>query len=221
MNQHPGIIGIKLGMTQLYDSEGSLIPCTVIQAACRVVGKRTEEKDGYNALILGVGEKKPKRTNKAMRTAMEKVGQKVPRYTREVRGSAEYVAGFEIGQELKLEEIFEEGQLVDVQSTSRGRGFTGVVVRHNFKGVNATHGTHEWRRHGGSIGTNMTPGRTLPGKKMAGQHGNATVSVLNQLVVKVIPEQQLLLIGGSVPGARTGLVRVQGAVKRRGGKRKS
>jgi large subunit ribosomal protein L3 len=221
MNHHPGIIGIKLGMTQVHDDEGSLIPCTVILSGCRVVGKRTEDKDGYNALILGVGDKKEKRASKALRTAMEKVGQKVPRFTRELRLSGEQVAAYEVGQVLKLEEIFEEGQLVDVQSTSKGHGFTGVVRRHNFRGVNQTHGTHEWRRHGGSIGTNMTPGRTLPGRKMAGQMGNVTTSVLNQRVVKIIADQQLLLLGGSVPGARNGMVRVQGAVKRRGGKKKS
>jgi large subunit ribosomal protein L3 len=221
MNQHPGVIGIKLGMTQIYDDEGSLLPCTVIQCEARVVGKRTEEKDGYDALIVGIGERKDKRTSKAQRTAAEKVGQKVPRYQREIRATAEHVAQFEIGQELKLEEIFEVGQKVDVQSRSVGRGFSGVMKRHNFAGSKASHGVHEWHRHGGSIGTNMTPGRVMPGMKMPGQHGNRTVSVLNQRVAQIVADKQLLLIAGVVPGANSSLVRVQGAVKRRGGKKKA
>ena len=107
---------------------------------------------------------------------------------------------------------------MDVQGTSRGRGFSGVMRRHNFKGAVSTHGSHEYKRHGGSIGTNMTPGRVLPGVKMPGQHGNATVSVLNQRVAKVLPEEGLLLIRGGVPGSKNGLVVVHGAIKRRGGK---
>src|SRR5690606_41646463 len=107
---------------------------------------------------------------------------------------------------------------VDVQGVSRGRGFTGVMRRYNFKGAVASHGSHEYKRHGGSIGTNMTPGRTFPGKKMPGHHGSATTTVLNQKVFKVLPDDGLLLIRGGIPGPRNGLVTVRGAVKRRGGK---
>ena len=183
-----------------------------------MVGKRTGERDGYDALILGLGERKPKRTSKAVRAACEKLGVAPARVTRELRGEAEWVARFEIGQVLKVEEIFEEGQYVDVQSRSRGRGFTGVMRRHNFAGAKASHGAHEWKRHGGSIGTSTTPGRVLPGRKMAGQHGNKTVSVLNQKIVKIIPERQLVLIAGNIPGARNSVVRVRGAVKKSGGR---
>lgn len=221
MNTHPGIFGIKLGMTQIFTEDGSLLPCTVIQAGCTVVGKRTREKDGYDALIVGLGERKDKHASKALRTAFEKVGQKTPKIIRELRGTAELVAGFEIGQVLPLDQIFEVGQRVDVQSKSKGRGFTGVMRRHNFAGSKHSHGVHEWHRHGGSIGTNMTPGRVLPGRKMAGQHGNKTVSVLNQRVVQIDPEKQLLILAGNVPGAKSSIVRVQGAVKKRGGKPKS
>ena len=221
MNTHPGIIGTKIGMTQIFADNGDLIPCTVIQGGCVVVGKRTQEKDGYDALIVGLGQKKEKRASKALRTAFEKVGQKTPQHVRELRGTAELVASFEIGQALKVEELFEVGQKVDVQSKSKGRGFTGVMRRHNFAGSKASHGVHEWHRHGGSIGTNMTPGRVLPGRKMAGQHGNKTVSVLSQRFVKMVPEQQLILLEGTVPGAKSGIVRVQGAVKKAGGKPKS
>ncbi len=219
MNKHPGIIGTKLGMTQLFLEDGNVVSCTVIQAGCRVVGKRTQDKDGYDALILGIGERKDKHTSKAVRTAFEKVGQKAPRLVREVRGTTEYVAGFEIGQDLKVEDVFQEGQIVDVQAQSKGRGFAGVVRRYNFAGATASHGAHEWTRHGGSIGTTTTPGRVLKGRKMPGQHGNKTVTVLNQKVVKLIPEKQLVLIAGGVPGAPSSVIRVQGAVKKGGGKR--
>jgi len=215
MNQNPGIIGTKLGMTQYFKEDGTLIPCTVIQAGCRVVGKRTEEKDGYSALILGLGEAKEKRLSKAVKTAYAKLEQKAPKQTKEVRMSAEAVAGYELGAVLKVEELFEVGQKVDVQAKSKGRGFTGVMVRHNFAGAKNSHGAHESKRHGGSIGMATTPGRVLPGKKMAGQHGNKVVSVLSQKIVHIDAENQLLLLDGSVPGAKSGLVRVQGAVKKK------
>lgn len=218
MNTYPGIIGTKLGMTQLFLEDGTVVPCTVIQAGCRVVGKRTTEKDGYDALILGLGEAKDKHVSKAVKTAFDKAGQKVPKSTKEIRVTADYAASIEIGQELKVEDVFVEGQFVDVQAKSKGRGYTGVMRRHNFKGSKASHGVHEWHRHGGSIGTCMTPGRVLPGRKMAGQHGNKTVSVLSQRIAKVIPEKQLILIRGNVPGSKQSLVRVQGANKKRGGK---
>lgn len=221
MNQNPGIIGTKLGMTQLFQEDGSLIPCTVVKADCRVVDKRTQEKDGYDALVLGIGERKDKHASKATRTAFAKRGQKLARVVREIRGPAEYVASYELGQAVKVEDLFEDGQFVDVQARSKGRGFTGVMRRHNFAGAKASHGAHEAYRHGGSIGTTTTPGRVWPGTKMAGQHGNRTVTVLNQRIAKVIPEKQLVLIEGTVPGAPSGVVRIQGAVKKRNAGKKS
>ena len=205
-------------MTQFFTEDGTMVQCTAIQAGCRVVGKRTEDKDGYSALILGVGEAKAKRTSKAVRTSFAKRDVATPQHVREIRATAEAVDAAEIGQVLKLEDIFEAGQKVDVQARSKGKGFSGVMKRHNFAGAKASHGAHEWTRHGGSIGMATTPGRVWPGKKMAGQLGNKTVSVLSQKVAKVVPEQQILLIEGSVPGPKNGLVRVQGAVKKRGGK---
>ncbi len=142
MNKHPGIIGIKLGMTQFFREDGSVVPCTAIQCGCVVVGKKTQESDGYDALVLGVGERKDKHASKALRTAFSKKSVKTPRHVREVRATAEHVAKFEVGQVLRLEEVFEEGQLVDVQGTSKGRGFTGVVRRHHMAGAVSTHGTH-------------------------------------------------------------------------------
>jgi len=221
MNTHPGLIGTKLGTTQIFLDDGTVVPCTVIKADSVVIGKRTQEKDGYDALIVGHGEKRAKNVSKAVAGQAAKAGTKIPALIREIRGTAEHVAKFEVGQTLKIEDLFEEGQKVDVQSTSRGRGFQGVFRRYHFSGLNMTHGTHEWRRHGGSIGTNMTPGRVMPGKKMPGQMGNKTVSVLNQKITKLLLEEQLILLEGNVPGARNAIVRIQGAVKKKnGGKKK-
>jgi large subunit ribosomal protein L3 len=220
MNQNPGVIGRKLGMTQVFSDDGSVIACTVVESKPVVVGKRTEDKDGYSALILGEGERAESRVNKPLSGLYKKANVAPKQTLRELRCSAEFAAGFEVGQEVKLEQIFEEGQLVDVQGISRGQGFQGVVKRYNFAGNVQTHGTHEYRRHGGSIGTRMTPGRVKLGMKMPGQHGNKTFSVLNQRVVKIVPDQNLLLIRGGVPGARDQLVVVRGAVRRMGGKAK-
>ena len=215
MNQNPGTLGKKLGMTHIYAPDGNLIRCTVLEAAATVVGKRTKAKDGYSALILGLGDKKAKHTNKAQLKAAEKAGVAPKKLVRELRCSEEHAAKYEIGATLPLDEIFAEGQFVDVQGTTRGRGFTGVVRRWNFAGFVRTHGTHEYRRHGGSIGTNMTPGRTLPNLKMPGQYGNETVSVLNVKVAKILKDEGLLLIEGGVPGARNSYVTVRGAVKKK------
>jgi len=220
MNQFPGVIGRKLGMTQVFTQDGSVVACTVVESNPVVVGKRTQEKDGYDALIVGLYPRKEKHVNKPLAGYYKKANVAPQRTLKELRCSAEYAAGFEVGQELKLDQIFEEGQLVDVQGVSRGRGFTGVVRRYNFAGNVQTHGTHEYRRHGGSIGTRMTPGRVKLGMKMPGHHGAVTFSVLNQRVVKIVPEENLLLIRGGVPGARDSLVVVRGAIKRRGGKPK-
>ncbi len=217
MNQFPGVIGRKLGMTQIFLEDGSVVPCTVIESNVIVVGKRTQEKDGYDAIIVGSGERKEKHTSKALAGAFKKAGVEPKRTVRELRCSAEFAASVEIGAALKVDALFQAGQFVDVQGTTKGRGFTGVMRRHHFAGNVRTHGTHEYRRHGGSIGTNMTPGRVKKGMKMPGQHGNKTRSVLSQKIVKVVAEQNLLLIHGGVPGSRNGLVFVRGAVKKRGG----
>jgi large subunit ribosomal protein L3 len=221
MNQYPGVIGRKLGMTQIFTDDGSVIPCTVVESKLLVVGKRTKDKDGYDALIVGTGVAKDKHLSKASQGMFKKAGVSPQRTLRELRCSAEFAAGFEVGKELKVDELFEVGQFVDVQGVSRGRGFSGVVRRWNFAGMVQTHGTHEYRRHGGSIGTNMTPGRTRLGMGMPGQHGNKNVSVLNQKVVRLIADQSLILIGGGIPGSKNGLVYVRGAIKRRGGKSSS
>lgn len=220
MNQYPGVIGRKLGMTQIFAEDGSVVPCTVVEASAFVVGKRTKEKDGYDALILGTGDLKEKHTNKSVAGQFKKAGVTGRKTLRELRCSAEFAAGYELGAELKVDAIFEEGQKVDVQGVSRGFGFQGVVKRHHFAGNIQTHGTHEYRRHGGSIGTRMTPGRVKLGMKMPGHMGDETSSVLSQVVAKIVGDQNLILIRGGVPGSRGGLVVVRGAIKKNGGKKK-
>jgi large subunit ribosomal protein L3 len=218
VNQHPGILGIKAGMAQIFLEDGTVVPCTVIRAGCVVIGKRTEKRDGYSALVLGLDERKAKHTSKAVRVALEKVGQTPKRYVKELRCSAEYAAGFELGQVLKVEDVFAPGQIVDVRARSKGHGFTGVMRRHHFAGAVSSHGAHETQRHAGSVGMNMTPGRVLKGHRMAGQSGNVNVTVLNLRVARIDAAEQLVLIEGAVPGPRSGVVVVRGAVKKKGGK---
>lgn len=217
MNEHPGVIGRKIGMTQVFNADGTVTTCTVIEAKPVVVGKRTQEKDGYTALILGLGEQLERRVGKPVAGMYKKAGVSPKRKLREFRCTADVVDKFEIGAEVPLAEVFSPGQFVDVRGVSRGRGFSGVMVRHNFRGSTRTHGSHEVKRHGGSIGMNMTPGRVFKGKKMAGQHGNKTVTVMNQPVVRVLGDENLLLIRGAIPGSRNGYVEVRGAVKKAGG----
>jgi large subunit ribosomal protein L3 len=227
MNTHPGILGKKLGCTQIFNDDGSVTRVTVIEAGpCTIVRKRTVERDGYTALQLSFGERREKTVNKPTRGYLEKngvQGRKVtrkgkevtmlPRELRELRLSPEDAAKFEVGQTITAKDVLKEGQFIDVSGVTRGAGFGGVMKRHNFAGFIRTHGTHEYKRHGGSIGTNMTPGRTLPGLKMPGQHGNKNHTTLNLKVAKIIPEQNLLLVAGSVPGSRNSTVVVRGAIK--------
>jgi large subunit ribosomal protein L3 len=218
MNQYPGVVGRKLGMTQLIAEDGTVSACTVIEAQTVVVGKRTADKDGYDALILGIDAAKEKHLTKAELGMFKSKKLEPKRTLREFRCAPEHAASVEVGQAVKLDELFVAGQFLDVRGVSRGRGFQGVVRKYKFAGSVQTHGTHEYRRHGGSIGTNMTPGRTKKGMKMPGQMGNVRVSVLSQKVAKVIPEQHLVLVYGGVPGARGSLVELRGAIKRRGGR---
>jgi large subunit ribosomal protein L3 len=214
MNTQPGTIGRKLGCTQIFEQDGTVTRVTVIEAGpVVVVGKRTQEKDGYTALILGLEDRSEKHTSKPLAGYYKKAGSSPKRILQELRCQPEFAAQWDVGQPLKLDAIFQPGQRVDTRGTTRGRGFTGVMRRWSFAGNVSTHGTHEYRRHGGSIGTNMTPGRTLPNLRMSGQYGNETVSMLNLKVVRVDPEKHLLLIEGGVPGSKNGLVLVRTAVK--------
>ena len=215
MNTNPGIFGTKLGYTQLFKDDGTVQRVTVVEAGpVTVVAKRTVAKDGYSALVLGLGERKERHTNKPLAGYYKKANTTPKRTLKELRVSEEWAAKFEVGTVINLDELFKVGQFVDARGTTRGRGFTGVMRRWSFAGGVASHGTHEYFRHGGSIGTNMTPGRTLPNVKMAGQYGNETVSILNLKIARVDNEKHLLLIEGAVPGPKQGLVLIRHAVKK-------
>lgn len=216
MNTHPGLIGKKLGNTQIFESDGNVTRVTVIEVGpCTVLGKRTVETDGYSALVLGFGSKRDKKVTKPEAGWYAKNKQKPAQVVRELRLPAEEVAKHEVGATIKPSDVFAPGQYVDVCGQTRGRGFTGVMARWNFKGsATASHGTHEYQRHGGSIGTNMTPGRTLPNLKMPGQYGNERVTIQNQKVARVMDDEWLVLVEGAVPGPKGGIVTVRGAVKK-------
>jgi len=216
MNTNVGLIGKKLGTTQIFDEDGNVHRVTAIAAGpCVIVGKRTAEVDGYTALQLGFGSRKAKKVNKALAGFYAKNGADPAEKVEEFRIPADSMDQYEVGQELKAADLFTAGQFVDVTGTSKGRGFTGVMKRHNFSGAGTVgHGTHEAKRHGGSIGMNMTPGRTLPGQKMPGQHGNKRVTMLNLKVARVLEEENLVLVDGSVPGPKHGMIAIRSAVKK-------
>lgn len=209
-----GVIGKKLGMTQVFTAEGNLVPVTVVDVnSCVVVGKRTPEKDQYSALVLGFGEVKDKHLTKAQQGSFKKAGAKARKLLREFRVTPEEAAKFNVGDEIKAD-LFQKGQMVDVTGTTRGRGFSGVVRRWKFKGsLTKTHGTHEYQRHPGAIGQRKTPGRVYPNKKMPGHYGVERVTTQNLTVVDVIADKGLLLLKGSLPGHTEGIVYLSPAVK--------
>ena len=214
MNEQMGLLGKKLGMTQVFETDGTVRRVTVIETGpCVVMDKRTPDRDGYSALQLAFGEKPDRLVKLPQRKQFEKAKTTPKRTIREIRVPAAAAAKFEVGQTLGPGDVFKPGDRVDVSGKSRGRGFTGVMTRWNFSGSVRTHGSHECMRHGGSIGQNMTPGRTFPGMGMPGQSGNAKMTVQSLAVVQVIPEENLLLVEGGVPGARNGIVVVRRAVR--------
>jgi large subunit ribosomal protein L3 len=208
-----GLIGRKVGMTQFYNAEGNVIPVTVIETGpCVVVQKKETAKDGYNALQVGFGSKKAQRVNKPMQGHMAKAGKGAFEVLKEFR--LVDVSQYEVGQEIKVGDLFKAGDHIAVSGTSKGHGFTGVIKRWSFAGFPGSHGTHEYFRHGGSIGNRSYPGRVRKGKKMAGHWGNEQVSIQNLEVVDIRPEENLMLVKGAVPGAKHGVVIVRSAAKR-------
>ncbi|WP_206476028.1 50S ribosomal protein L3 [Microbacterium sp. KRD172] len=207
-----GMLGTKLGMTQVWNADGKLVPVTVIELAPNVVTQiRTPEKDGYNAVQIAAGQIDPRKVNKPLTAHFDAAGVTPRRYVTEIRtaDAAEYT----LGQELTVDGLFEGGQLVDVVGTSKGKGTAGVMKRHNFKGVSASHGSHRNHRKPGSIGASSTPSRVFKGMRMAGRMGGERVTVLNLTVHAVDVEKGLLLVKGAVPGARGRSVYVRNAVK--------
>ena len=210
-----GLLGKKLGMTQVFAEDGERIPVTVIQTAPNyVVGKRTPDRDGYSALILGF-DKKPKRLcTKPELGAYKESGIEPMRLVREFRLPPEEVEKFTVGQEVKAAEVFEDGIPVDVVGTSKGKGYQGVMKRHGMAGTKASHGVHEYFRHGGSIGCRLTPGRVIKGKRMAGHMGSERKTIQNLQLVQILDEDNVILVRGSVPGANNSYVQVLKAATR-------
>ncbi len=209
------ILASKVGMTDFFAEDGSVIPVTVVQAGpCVVIGTRTPEKDQYAAVRLGYAPPlKEKNTPKAYLGVFKKAGVDAKRHVREVRVEAKELAEFKVGDLVKAD-IFKKGEFVDVTGITKGRGFQGVFKRHGMVGARSdSHGTHEHRRHPGSIGQRKTPGRTFPGKRMPGHYGVDQVTIQNLQVADVDVENNLLILRGAVPGAPGGLLTVKASVK--------
>lgn len=205
------LLGRKLGMTQVWDADGHLVPLTVVQVGTNVVTQvRTEEVDGYSAIQLGFGEIDSRKVTKPLQGHFEKAGVTPRRHLAEVRTSEH--DSYELGQELDAA-TFEAGQSVDVSGTTKGKGFAGVMKRHGFAGVSASHGAHRNHRKPGSIGACATPGRIFKGLRMAGRMGGNRRTVENLTIQAVDTEKGLLLISGAIPGPKNGVVLVRSSVK--------
>ena len=202
-----GIIGKKIGMTSIYDANGKNIPCTVIEAGpCVITQVKTPETDGYNALQLGFEDQKESRVNKPSMGHFKKAGSAPKKKLVEFR---DFEGEHNLGDAITVD-IFAEGEFVDVAGNSKGKGFQGVVKRHNFRGVgDATHGQHNRMRAPGSIGAASYPARVFKGMRMAGQMGNKRVKVTNLQVMKVFPENNLLVVKGAIPGPKNSYVIVE------------
>jgi large subunit ribosomal protein L3 len=208
-----GILGKKVGMTQVFNKRGEAIPVTVIEAGpCFVAQIKTVEQDGYTAVQLGFEETKPKHLTQPQLKHLQKSNLPALRHLREVRVADDELASFEEGQKLTVD-IFEEGELVDVTGTSKGRGFAGVVKRYGFRGGPKTHGQSDRLRAPGSIGACTTPGRVFKGKRMPGRMGGERVTTQSLQVVLVDPERNLLALKGAVPGSKNGLLLIREARK--------
>ena len=216
MSKNMGLLGRKIGMTQIFTETGERVSVTAVAAGpCVVQNKRTVERDGYTALQLGLDDKPLRLTSKPVLGALAKANLKPKRYVREIRLQAGAGEGIEVGAELQVADYFKAGDFVDVTGTTKGKGFQGVMKRHHMAGFRATHGTHEFFRHGGSIGCRLTPGRVHKGKRMGGHMGDVRRTVQNLKVVEVIAEKNVLLIAGAVPGGKHGYLVIRTAVKRR------
>ncbi|MGD2206289.1 MAG: 50S ribosomal protein L3 [Anaerolineae bacterium] len=208
-----GILGKKVGMTQIFDEQGEVVPVTVIEAGpCFVSQIKTVERDGYTAIQMGFEETKPKHVTRPNRQHLRKSDLPPLRYLREFRMRDDEIAEYQEGQKLTVD-IFEEGEFVDVIGTSKGRGFAGVVKRHGFRGGPKTHGQSDRLRAPGSVGACTDPGRVFKGMRMAGRMGGRRVTAQNLRVVMVDSERNLLAIRGPVPGAKNGLLMVRQARK--------
>jgi large subunit ribosomal protein L3 len=213
MNTQMGMLTKKLGMTEYYTEAGNRVPVTVLLAKGNIVlGHRTQERDGYTAIQVAFDDQKPSRLSKPKLGQFKKAELAPKRKIKEFRVEPEMLAKYPVGSELPLD-MFTVGAKVDVSGTSKGKGYQGVMKRHNMAGEKRSHGQHEVFRHGGSIGCRLTPGRVLKGKRMPGQMGNETVTVMNLEVAKVYPDKGVILVRGPVPGGTNGYVQVRLAIK--------
>jgi large subunit ribosomal protein L3 len=221
MSLKMGLLGRKIGMTQAFHDDGSALGVTVVSVGpCVVVGKRTVEKHGYSAVQLGFEEVAVNPRTQLARLAASERGffkkaaiEKPLRHLREVRLEPKEVEKYEVGKVIRASEVFKAGDVIDVVGTTKGKGYQGVMKKHRMAGDSATHGTHEFFRHGGSIGCRLTPGRVHKGKRMSGLMGNVKNTASDLVVVSVLDEKDLVLIKGPVPGPANGVVLVKGSVK--------
>jgi large subunit ribosomal protein L3 len=215
MSLKMGLLGRKIGMTQVFHDDGSALGCTaVVVGPCVVVAKRTVDKHGYSAVQLGFEETAIRHLTRPHTGYFKKAGIEKPlRILREVRLEPKELDKYEVGKTLRASEIFKTGDVVDVVGTTKGKGYQGVMKQHRMAGDSATHGTHEFFRHGGSIGCRLTPGRVHKGKRMSGLMGNVKNTASDLVVVKVLDDKDLVLVKGAVPGPANGVVLIKGSVK--------
>ncbi|MGA1869761.1 MAG: 50S ribosomal protein L3 [bacterium] len=209
-----GLMGKKVGMTQIFQENGDVIPVTVIKAGpCAIYQKKTKEKDNYCALQVGFEPVKETRVNRPRLYHMKKIEREPVRYLREFRIDEADQDNYAPGQEITVD-IFKEGDYVDISGFSKGKGFAGVIKRHNFHGAPGAHGTHTYRRHGGSVGASSTPSRVFKNKKMPGRMGNCRITIQNLQIVQVQKEHNCIIVKGSVPGPNNGLLLIKAALKK-------
>jgi large subunit ribosomal protein L3 len=215
MPKKMGLIGRKLGMTRMFHEDGSSLGCTVLEVGpCVVTAQRTPEKHGYSALQLGLGERNSRHLTQATAGQFKKAGiEKVPALVREVRLPADELAKYEVGKVLSAADIFKVGDVVDVSGVTKGKGYQGVMKRHKMAGDTATHGTHEFFRHGGSIGCRLTPGRVHKGKRMSGRMGTDNYTSSDLVIVQIYPEKNVVVVKGSVPGYASGVILLRNSTK--------
>ena len=210
MGQIKGILGEKLGMTQIFDDTRAILVTIIKAGPCTVAQVKTKERDGYDAVQLVFADIRPKQVTKPMKGHFDKHGSEPGRYVVEIR--TDDAATYEKGQQIRAD-IFQPGERTDVVGVSRGKGFSGVMKRHGFSGLSSSHGTERKHRSPGSVGACATPSRVFKGMRMAGQQGNSRVTVLNLEVVRADAERNLLLVKGAIPGPSGGLVMVRSAAK--------
>ena len=215
MSLKMGLIGRKIGMTQVFHEDGSALGCTAVSVGpCVVTGKRTVDKHGYSALQLGFEEMPLRLMTRPQSGYYKKAGVEKPlRHLREVRLDPKELDKYEVGKTLRASDVFKIGDVVDVVGTTKGKGYQGVMKKHRMKGDSMTHGTHEFFRHGGSIGCRLTPGRVHKGKRMSGLMGNVKNTSSDLVVVSVLDDKDVVLVKGAVPGGPNGIVLIKGSVK--------